>query len=103
MSTNKMSEQLYCAKYTLIIDDRKVDNCAFISASSAAEAWDLTEALASFWKTEKKEFDSIFRIQRIFKQPCSKNPVLIWSRKIFERIKKKGGFAKLLDDQAGFH
>lgn len=103
MSTNELREKIYCAKYTLIFDNKKMDNCAFISASSAAEAWDLTEALASFWKTERQETDSIFRIQRVFKQPCSKNPVLIWSRKVLERIKKKGGFPYLFEDQAIYH
>lgn len=89
MSNNGLIEKLYCAKYTLVFDDRRMDNCAFISASSAQEAWDLTEALASFWNTEEKDLDS-FRIHKVFKQPCSRNPIMIWSKKIFDKIMKRG-------------
>ena len=89
MSNNNVVEKLYCAKYTLVFDDRRVDNCAFISASSAQEAWDLTEALASFWNIEEKDWDS-FRIQKVFKQPCSGKPAIIWSKGILSKIKKQG-------------
>lgn len=82
-------ERLYCAKFTLTLNNRKVDNCAFISASSAAEAWDLTETLASYWKTEENKKVSLFRIQKIFKQPCSKNPIMVWSKKFFDKIRKQ--------------
>lgn len=86
MSSNSV-EKLYCAKYTLVFDDRKMINCAFISASSAQEAWDLTEALAAFWNTEEKEWDS-FRIHKVFKQPCTGKPTMIWSKRILSKIKK---------------
>ncbi|MFX0211980.1 MAG: hypothetical protein ACFFDT_38755 [Candidatus Hodarchaeota archaeon] len=88
MSNNGLVERLYCAKYTLFLEDKKMDNCAFISASSAAEAWDLTETLASFWNTEEKYVDTTFRIQKVFKQPCSRNPIMIWSKKILNKIRK---------------
>ncbi|UCG00970.1 MAG: hypothetical protein JSW11_15300 [Candidatus Heimdallarchaeota archaeon] len=89
MSNKGLVEKLYCAKYTLVFNNSKMDKCAFISASSAQEAWDLTETLASFWNTEEKAWDS-FRIQKVFKQPCSKNPIMIWSKKIFSKIRKQG-------------
>ncbi|MFX0124085.1 MAG: hypothetical protein ACFFAE_10645 [Candidatus Hodarchaeota archaeon] len=88
MSNNDLVEKLYCAKYTLVFDDRRIDNCAFISASSAQEAWDLTETLASFWNTEEKDWES-FRIHKVYKQPCSRNPLMIWSKKILGKIKKQ--------------
>jgi hypothetical protein len=88
MSTNSLVEKLYCAMYTLIFDDRKMENCAFISVSSAQEAWDLTEILASFWNTEDREWDS-FKIHKVFKQPCSGKPIMIWSKSSFNKIKKK--------------
>ena len=89
MSDKSLVEKLYCAKYTLTFDNRRMDNCAFISATSAQEAWDLTETLASFWNTEEKDWDS-FRIHKVFKQPCSGKPTLIWSKKILSQIKKQG-------------
>ncbi len=88
MSNNGLVERLYCAKYTVFLDDRKMDNCAFISASSAAEAWDLTETLASFWNTEEKALDTMFRIHKVFKQPCSRNPIMIWTKKILDKMRK---------------
>lgn len=102
MSNNGLIEKLYCAKYTLIFDDRRMDNCAFISASSAQEAWDLTETLASFWNTEEKELDS-FRIHRVFKQPCSRNPMIIWSKRFFDKIKKRGRSAYFLGLRSDCH
>ncbi|MFX1285013.1 MAG: hypothetical protein ACFFB5_15230 [Promethearchaeota archaeon] len=88
MSNNGLVEKLYCAKYTLYFGGRKMDNCAFISATSASEAWDLTETLASFWNTENKDVDSMFRIHKVFKQPCSRNPIMIWSKKILNKMRR---------------
>ena len=87
MSKNNLTEKLYCAKYTVVFDDKRMDKCAFISASSAQEAWDLTETIAELWNTE--EWDS-FRIHKVYKQPCTGKPAMIWSRKILDKIKKKG-------------
>ena len=99
MSNNRLVERIYCAKFTLTLDDRKMDNCAFISASSAAEAWDLTEKLASFWNTNEQNLDSLFRIHKVFKQPCSRNPLMIWSKNIFDKIRNQVGSSHLLENQ----
>jgi hypothetical protein len=92
MSNNNAVEKLYCAKFTLVFDDRRIDNCAFISASSAQEAWDLTEALASVWNSKEKDWD-LFRIQKVFKQPCPGKPAMIWSKRILGNVKQQGRIA----------
>jgi hypothetical protein len=77
MSKKGLIDKIFCAKFTIALENKKVDKCAFISASSAAEAWDLTEVLASFWNIQDEGLDASFKIERVYKQPCSKNPVMI--------------------------
>ncbi|MHA2248077.1 MAG: hypothetical protein ACXADY_24225 [Candidatus Hodarchaeales archaeon] len=95
MSKNGIFDKIFCAKFTIALEDKKVDKCAFISASSAAEAWDLTEVLASFWNIEDEGLDVSFKIDRVYKQPCSKNPGMIWTKKILKKAMKKVGIKKL--------
>ncbi|MHA2244339.1 MAG: hypothetical protein ACXADY_05180 [Candidatus Hodarchaeales archaeon] len=99
MSNNKLVERIYCAKFTLTLNDRIMDNCAFISASSAAEAWDLSEKLASFWNRKEQNLDSQFRIHKVFKQPCSRNPIMIWTKNILEKVRNQVGLSHLFEDQ----
>ena len=93
MSKQGIINKIFCAKFKISLDDKTVDKCAFISASSAAEAWDLTEILASFWNIDD-EGDTSFKIERVYKQPCSKNPGMIWTKqtlkKAWEQIGRKG-------------
>lgn len=89
MSQNGLIDKIFCAKFTIALDDKKVDKCAFISASSAAEAWDLTEVLASFWNIEDEGLDVAFKIERVYKQPCSKNPGMIWTKQILKKAWKQ--------------
>lgn len=98
MSNNGLIEKIYCAKFTLTLNNRKMDNCAFVSAPSAAEAWDLTETLASFWNTEGKTSDFPFKIYRVYKQPCSTNPIMIWSKKVLDKVKKQIGLERSFEN-----
>ncbi|MFX1249759.1 MAG: hypothetical protein ACFFB2_20705 [Promethearchaeota archaeon] len=95
MSQNGLVEKIFCAKFTIALDDKKIDKCAFISANSAAEAWDLTEILASFWNIDDKGLDASFKIERVYKQPCSKNPGMIWTKKILKKAKEQAGIKTL--------
>lgn len=93
MSNDGLIEKIFYVKFTIVLDDRRVDNCAFISASSAAEAWDLTEILASFWNIDDEGLGTSFKIEKVYKQPCSKNSGMIWTKqtlkKVWERVGKK--------------
>ncbi|MHA2293396.1 MAG: hypothetical protein ACXACK_14650 [Candidatus Hodarchaeales archaeon] len=91
MSKNGFTNKIYCAQYTITLKDTKIDNCAFISAASAEEAWNLTQKLASIWNVEEENANSLFKIQKIYKRPCSKIPHIIWSKKVLSKIKKKIG------------
>jgi hypothetical protein len=96
MSKKEIFDKIFCARFKISLDDEIVDKCAFISASSAAEAWDLTEILASFWNIDDEGLDTSFKIQRVYKQPCSKNPGMIWTKhtlkKVWERVGRKLDF-----------
>lgn len=97
MSDKELGDKIFCAKFSVALEDKKLDKCAFISASSAAEAWDLTELLASFWSNNDDEsIDTSFRIERVYKQPCSKNPTMIWTKKILKKVNKQVGKKKIV-------
>ncbi|MHA2204086.1 MAG: hypothetical protein ACW991_10395 [Candidatus Hodarchaeales archaeon] len=91
MSKKGLIEKIFCAKFTISLDDKTVDKCAFISASSAAEAWDLTEVLASFWNIDDVGLDASFKIERVYKQPCSKNPGMIWTKQVLNKVWQRVG------------
>ena len=91
MSKKGLIEKIFCAKFKIFLDDKTVDKCAFISASSAAEAWDLTEVLASFWNIDDEGLDSSFKIEKVYKQPCSKNPGIIWTEQTLKKVWKRVG------------
>ncbi|MFX0211094.1 MAG: hypothetical protein ACFFDT_34260 [Candidatus Hodarchaeota archaeon] len=95
MSKKGFIDKIFCAKFKISLDGKTVDKCAFISASSAAEAWDLTEILASFWNIGEEALEASFKIERVYKQPCSKNPIMIWSKQILKQAWKKAGLKEL--------
>jgi len=95
MVKNGLIEKIFCAKFKISLDDKTVDKCAFISASSAAEAWDLTEILASFWNIDDEGLDTSFKIERVYKQPCSKNPRIIWTKQTLKKVWERVGRKKL--------
>ncbi|UCG00868.1 MAG: hypothetical protein JSW11_14770 [Candidatus Heimdallarchaeota archaeon] len=95
MSKSRVIDKIFCAKFTIALDDKIVNSCAFVSAPTAAEAWDLTELLAAFWNMDEEGQDASFKIDKVYKQPCSKNPRMIWTKKMLSAVRKKVGIRKI--------